>query len=369
MTSFESNNSKNTEEKGIQIKIDSPTNSIILPIPENREEVNTCLQINVIISNSSSTGFPYVYDILTPELILPDGQVIHPQKITNRQTNLNQYNGMKIPTRKSLICYFIAKLSWHNNLLKLEAAISNSLQTSVTPEYFCSFEGLQLGVNQIRFTYLSPGREFLFFDAHMVEISQVQPSVTNLLFTPWVNLQLIKPVEFDKNAVQVDSIRFETVVPQQIWNVSCSKLSDTSSPIQVGINITNNSSISQRFCSFTTLIPALMGADGFILGSHLGGGSHGWFGPSESDFYLVSSGESVTFSVSAHIEKGRNGLFNMIVDGAGYGYWLFADLKLGIYQIRLTYKALKNLFGMELIEDSWRGMVNTPFVEFCLIKP
>ena len=153
-------------------------------------------------------------------------------------------------------------------MLKLQAAISNSSQVSIVPDYLWSFEALQLGTYQLRFTYLSPEREFLFFDARNMEISQVQTSITNLLATSWVNLQLIKPVESNKNGVQVDGIRFETVVPQKRWNISCSELSDSSSPIQIGINITNNTSIEKRFCSFNTLMPTLMGADGFILVLH-----------------------------------------------------------------------------------------------------
>ncbi len=349
----------------MKLKIDEQ-NFIVLPIPDNKNGVNTCLRIEIFITNNTQAFFPFVYDILTPELILADGRIIHSQKIINRQTNLRQYNGIGIPERKSYICYFIAKLYWHNNLLKLEVAISNTFETSITPNYFCFFEGLQLGVNQIRVTYLSPEKEFLFFDAHTVENSQIQTSVTNLLASPWVKLQLIQPS--DKNVVQVDGICFETVVPQ-IWNISCSEFCDTSSSMQIGISITNNTTSCQRFCSYQTLMPTLMGTDGFILGRQLGGGSTGWAGAGESDFYLVSSGESITFFLSAHIEKGRDGLFNLIVSGAGYGYWLFTDLKLGIYQIRLTYRTLTHVFGMDSFEDLWRGMVNTPFVEFCSLKP
>ncbi len=101
----------------------------------------------------------------------------------------------------------------------------------------------------------------------------------------------------------------------------------------------------------------------------MGAAALGGVSPSESDFYSVSSGESLTFFVSVHIEKGRDGLFNLIVNGTGYGYWLLTDLKRGIYHVRLTYRALTNLYDMELFGDFWRGAVHTPFVEFCSIKP
>ena len=275
MASSESNNSNKIEANGIHMEILEP-NFIVLPIPDKITGINTSLQINVTITNNILELFPFIYDLLIPELLVPGGQVLHPQKLINRQATPNQYNGMGIPHKKTLSCYLIAKISWHNNLLKLQAAISNSSQVSIVPDYLWSFEALQLGTYQLRFTYLSPEREFLFFDARNMEISQVQTSITNLLATSWVNLQLIKPVESNKNGVQVDGIRFETVVPQKRWNISCSELSDSSSPIQIGINITNNTSIEKRFCSFNTLMPTLMGADGFILGRNLGGGSTGW---------------------------------------------------------------------------------------------
>ncbi|MGB3694038.1 MAG: hypothetical protein WA896_00880 [Spirulinaceae cyanobacterium] len=166
----------------------------------------------------------------------------------------------------------------------------------------------------------------------------------------------------------MEGIRFETIVPEQIEEVSFSEISDTSSPIRMGLKITNNTSVSQRFCSDSTLIPTLVGADGFVTGCKLGGGGLGWVGIRESDFHLVSSGESVTFFVSVHIERERDGLFNLIVDGTARGYWSLPDLKLGIYQIRLTYNSSIDSFGTPLSEDFWRGMVNTPFVEFCLFR-
>ncbi len=225
------------------------------------------------------------------------------------------------------------------------------------------------GIYQIKFVYSNTEKEFLFFDGHAADFKLIQNSVANQLTSPCVNLQLIKPGDFDKNAVQVDGIRFETVVPKQIWNISYSEISKCSPPVQIEMKIINNTLSNQRFCSLDTLIRALITADDFILGRKLGGGSTGWFGPSESDFHLIVPKESLTFSVKAHVEKGKDGLFNMVVNGTGGGYWLFTGLKLGIYQIRLTYKAMTNFFDKEFFEDLYEGLVHTPFVEFCLIKP
>ncbi len=294
---------------------------------------------------------------MIPELLRYSGQVLHPQKLKLLQNPLSQYSGMGIPPKKTLSCYLIAKLSWQNNLLQLQATFFYSSQVPINPDYFWSYEPVQRGTYQLRFTYLSPQGEFLFFDAHLVEISEVQASVTSLLTTPWVNLQLVEPVGTNKNAVEVDGIRFETVMPEGIWNISCFNLPDVSLSTQIGIRITNNKSIQETFCSKTTLIPTLIGAGGLILGQNLGGGSHGWVSPTESDFHACCRGESVTFFVNAHVEKRTDGLLNLIVDGTGYGYWSFNGLKSGIYQIRLIYRSLTNQFMLNLFEDFWKGMV------------
>ncbi|MDM9380273.1 hypothetical protein QUB80_06095 [Chlorogloeopsis sp. ULAP01] len=365
MTSFESNSSKNCEADGIQMEISEP-NLVALPIPDQRD-TNTCLQIDIGITNKTPTTFPFVYELLTPEFLSPDGQVLHPQKLINTQPP-SRYNGMGIPYQKTLGCYLIAKFCWQNNLLQLQATILHSSKPPINPNYFWFFEALQLGAYKLKLTYLSPQEEFLFFDAHTGEITSIQASVTSLLATPWVNFQLVEPMGSNHNQVQVNNVCFETVVPEQIWTISHSQLSDAGSSVQIGLRITNNTSISQCFCSFTTLIPALMGADGCILGQNLGAGSTGWVGPGESDYHLVEPGKSVMFFVSAHIERQTDGLLSLIVRGTGRGYWSFNSLELGIYQVRLAYRSLTNPLDIGSLEDFWRGMVHTPFVEFCLVQ-
>jgi hypothetical protein len=367
MTSFESNDSNTCETDGIRMEISEP-NLIVFPISNQRVNSSTCLQIDIGITNNKQTLFPFVYEFLTPEFLSSDGQVLHPQKLMNTQMAPSRYNGMGIPYQMTLGCYLIAKFSWQNSLLQVQATILHSSKPPINPNYFWFFEALQLGTYKLKFTYLSPQEEFLFFDAHTGKIAPIQASVTSLLATPSVNLQLVEPMESNKNAVEVDGIGFETVVPKQIWIISHSQLSDASSSVQIGLRITNNTSTSQRFCSFMTIIPALMGADGCILVQNLGGGSTGWVGARESDYYLIEPKESVTFFVNAHFEKQTDGLLNLIVRGTGYGYWSCNGLKSGTYQVRLAYRSRTNPLDMELFEDCWRGMVHTPFVEFCLVE-
>ncbi|MBW4557949.1 MAG: hypothetical protein KME59_18845 [Trichormus sp. ATA11-4-KO1] len=368
MTSFQANDSNTYEANGIWITVWEP-DLIVLPIPNQRVNTKTCLQIVTSITNNTPTHFPFFYKILTPELLSVDGQVLHPQKQISSQIAPSLYDRIAIPSQQTLLCYLVAYFSWHNELFQLQWNVCTHFQISTNPVHTWLFDAFQLGMYQLRFIYNSPNGEFTVLDVSTGDNLQLECSLVKPLLTTSVNVGFINPVESNNNAVEVDGIYFETVVPEQIWNISLSQLSDTSSSVQIQLRITNNTSISQRFCSFTTLIPALMGADGCILGQNLGGGSHGWVGARESDYLLVEPGKSVTFFVSAYVERQRNGLLNLIVDGTGYGYWLFNGLELGTYLVRLTYRSLTHPFNTGVFEDFWRGMVHTPFVEFCLVQP
>ncbi|WP_392408604.1 hypothetical protein ACF3DV_10960 [Chlorogloeopsis fritschii PCC 9212] len=367
MTSFESNSSNTCEADGIQMEISEP-NLIVLPIP-NQRNTNTCLQIVTGITNNTPTYFPFFYEILTLELLSTNGQVLHPQKRISRQITPSLYDRIAIPSQKTLLCYLIAYFSWQNGLCQIQWNISTHFQISSNPVHTWFFDTFQLGTYQIRFIYNSPSGEFTVLDVSTGDEFRLECSLVKPLITQPVNIRFLEPMESNKNAVEVDGISFETVVPEQIWTISHSQLSDASSSVQIGIRITNNTSISQRFCSFTTLIPELMGANGLILGQNLGAGSTGWIGARESDYHLVEPGKSVTFFVSAHIERQTDGLLSLIVRGTGRGYWSFNSLELGSYQVRLTYRSLTNPLDIGSFEDFWRGMVHTPFVEFCLVQP
>lgn len=365
MTELEFFDNDAAEVDGIRMEIWEP-DLIVLPIPENRLDANTPVQINVFITNNTPTTFAFVYGILTPELVEPGGQALHSQKLIDEQIPTSQYDGIGIPPKRSLVRCLIAKLSWQNNLLQLQASISDSRRIPTGSDNFWSFGSLQLGTYQLRFTYLSPKGEFLFADAHTGDISRVESAETEPLATPFVNLRLVEPVGSDKSAVEVGGIRFETVIPERRLSTPLIQ-PNVKIPVQIGIQITNNTSTPFRFSSFDTLIPELIGADGLIPRQNFGG-STGWKTPRESDFQLAMPGESVTLFPKAHLVWQADGLLNLIVPGGGRACWKFNDLKLGTYQMQLTYRSPTEKPDL-LFEDLWMGMVHTPFVEFHLVQP
>ncbi|MBW4648360.1 MAG: hypothetical protein KME06_06625 [Kastovskya adunca ATA6-11-RM4] len=195
----------------------------------------------------------------------------------------------------------------------------------------------------------------------------------------------------DSNAVEVDGIRFETVVPERVLSIPKKNvvqkllyvlqcLSPTlpqhpypSVSVQIGLRITNNTSTPLRFSFYFTLSPELIGVDGQIP---LEGGWFSTTAPIESDFPSIMAGESATFFPDARIFWLWGNQFGLSLATGNGGTVSFQPLKLGTYQFRFTYNnpnSVETSYGSAstdktLIEELWTGHVPTPFVEFCLVK-
>lgn len=224
---------------------------------------------------------------------------------------------------------------------------------------------MQQGTYQLRFTYINPSEEFSFKDIAKGDIITVESSESELLISPWVNIRLAEPAEDNKKVVEVDGIRFETLVPQPIISVSLTQ-PDFEISVQIGMKITNNTLTPVRLTSFESLIPFLVGADG-LISSQSYGSSHGWVLPKESDFQLVTPGKSLALFPKINLVRQVDGLLKLTVFGGGRSSWKFNDLKIGRYQVGLTYRSLTDKPDL-LFEDLWMGMVITPFVEFYLVE-
>ena len=193
------------------------------------------------------------------------------------------------------------------------------------------------------------------------------------------------------NAVEVDSVRFETLVTEQILRLPkqnlVQKLLSISEfllpitpgyfspkyPVQLGIRVTNNTLTPFRFSFYFTLFPELVNAYGRIP---LEGG---WIRASaslESDYPLAMPGESVTYFPEINIFGTWGNRFGLSITSGDSGKWIFQPLKPGNYQFRFiynnqneketTYSSVSR--DMNLIEGIWTGEVLTPFVELHLAQ-
>jgi hypothetical protein len=170
----------------------------------------------------------------------------------------------------------------------------------------------------------------------------------------------------DSNAVEVDGVRFETLVPERVLTIP--NRNGAKNHVQFGIRFTNLSPSPYRFIFFY-LLPQLLAPDGQAI--HRCYGVNGIKIPQESDFLLAMPGENLTFFLDAQFSWSNHKLRL-----GGYarngGVWHFDALKPGIYRVRFTYEnrdAVRKIYYGGSIEGLWTGMVSTPFVSFRLVQP
>ncbi|MCV3217521.1 hypothetical protein OGM63_29110 [Plectonema radiosum NIES-515] len=407
MTYFESNDSNALEADGIHLEIKLP-DIVALAIPKNKPDAIAPVHLVVQITNKTSEPYPVSwYDTFIPEIINPDGQTLQGLLVINEQDATNQTN---IPQQQSwrlkLKClfsklanfnmredttninswlvqpgrdsgfYLDGRLFWHNDLLILELPTKDF---SLDFEYFrprthCSFNALQPGNHQLRFIYFNKISSSYDNESGAIGVTNAPTTVSSHPAALSVNFCLIQPLEPNGSAVEVNGIRFETLMPERVLRLPRKKR-DAYTSLQLGMRITNNTPEPHRFSFFATLTPEMVGADGQIQQR---GGSNAIKVPKESDFPLAMPGECIEFFLEARLIGHKPGQVRLLILRKDAGYWWFNQLKLATYQIRFSYQELRQTRewigrGRESIEQMrsekvWSGRVDTPFVEFQLIQ-
>ncbi|BAZ14552.1 hypothetical protein NIES4071_63960 [Calothrix sp. NIES-4071] len=398
MTSSESNNSDVFEVDGFHLVIGEP-NLIVLPIPDNRSDSNTSVEINVYFINNTPNSFRLSPDeTLILELLASDGEALQAQltpgdadiqlnttpveswglKLRRLISNLTRFpkqnETSKVDTRLiepggGINIPLAIKLLWFDNKLQLQIRNNSSyLQVVFRINKCWSFDNLRQGAYQFRFVWGSPSNgEFALEPQTRGGIRAAQ------LVTQFVNLSLIESVGNDDNAVEVEGIRFETLLPERTL-ILPEKKRGIDTRLQIGILITNNTRIPVRFSFFSTLIPQLIEANGQQLKR--------WYSrtgtkrPLLSDFPFVMPGECITLFPYASIFWQKGEVFTLSIDAGDGGFWNFEVSKVSNYQIQFIYKNKsitqkiydRENMNMSLIEGLWIGMVYTPKIKFYLIQ-
>jgi hypothetical protein len=185
----------------------------------------------------------------------------------------------------------------------------------------------------------------------------------------------------DNNAVEVDGIRFETILSNRMLTVPIKKTSqDDYTSVQLGFSITNNTSTPYYFSCFQFL-PEIITSDGQNINP--GYQADGVGVPDESDLHLTMPGKSVIFSQTAQCfwerrypkikrKQDRNLMFFMPFTHCEY--WKFHLPSTENYSIRFKYEVTNEevKYYEELIDKLcwkmvWLGQIVTPFIEFCIV--
>jgi hypothetical protein len=374
--------SKVPKEKGIhmQVSVSSGvglTDLMAITIPENKPGAVAPLELGIGFSNNTSFPFPLlVYGGLMPELVASNGQVLKPQEPTDGKFGTQRHHWSIItPGGIGTGITLKGRLYWRNSSLHLEIPThSNYWGTPNIPENSWTFDGLQVGNYQLRFTYESPSREVLSFIPEISEIADLGVITTQKLTTAYINLRLVEPLETDKNCVEVDGIRFETLVPEAVLNIPIKECGTQVGVELAGIRITNNTLNPTLFSFYATVKPEMIGTDGQVL---FRGYFSDWLRQVEkSDFVWLQPGENYIFSLETSIWWQENDQIKFVIEVGDGGCHTFLVTNLGTYKIQLNYinaMALVNVYDQETrewkkIENIWTGMVTTPFVEFRLTR-
>ncbi|TAF52027.1 MAG: hypothetical protein EAZ60_24545 [Oscillatoriales cyanobacterium] len=401
MTSEQFSDNNAIEVTGINMEIMLP-DPTALTIPENRAGITPPIELYIHITNNTSMSFHFnLSGTLIPEIVTSEGQALQRQlvnekpesevqpnryrtgwagRLTEFISNLNlsqecyetrEINYMLVEPRESKTITIDASLAWENNLLALKISTEfNEFFGSIKLHNFWLFEPLLPGNYQIRFIY--------------------QHNCANRVIPdPFVNLRLVQPVEADSNAVEMDGVRFEILVPERVLSIPKNNLihkllylmkflspisiyySSFIIPVQIGIRITNNTSTPLRFSFYFTLFLEIMGVDGLIpFGDAWIRGSC----PSNSDIFSVMPGEDITFFPETEIFGLWEDKFGLRITTGNGDILTFEPLTLQTYQVRLRYSSQQSMVKIyESVEtyttlDVWSGQISTPFVDFRLVR-
>jgi hypothetical protein len=183
----------------------------------------------------------------------------------------------------------------------------------------------------------------------------------------------------ESNAVEVNGIRFETVVWERVLTIPDAKRG-VYTPVELGIRITNNTQTPFYFSSYVySMFPEMIAPDGQVMVTGLHSER---LNPSiESDYVLVVPGEAVTFSRDAFLfwiqnrKKKRERKLTLNIPFPYEDIYAFRPLYPGTYQFRFKYRESRE--GMEeysywieptILQNLWTGEVLTPLVEIRLVE-
>ncbi len=239
MKSAELFDNNNDEANSILLEIWEP-NLIVLPIPERTTGANISLRLWLKLINQTLKPWKIHPDgIIIPELIAPDGKFLERELTTdNRENEANRpYQGDNLVNK---VVYFIsnlidnfakrgiswvspkrgtfisitANICWKKDLLQLKL-LTNRYQ-ALNSSFF---DGLKPENYQLRFIYSSSSKIKPQSEKETLQARNIKQIKGDRLTTSFVNLRLVELTKPNDRAVEVDGIRFETILPETVLNL------------------------------------------------------------------------------------------------------------------------------------------------------
>lgn len=347
---------------------------IAISIPEREYSVKASIDISVYFNNNS-----IFYRHLNPaKSFLPEITTSHRQVLkallaTDKSRKKIQKNWLStnyskitrffrerhlylVPAKDAMGISTNAKIFWQEDKLNIQFHLDDFYPFN--PKPYCSIENIIPGKYRFRFNYLNTAKAFN---------RNSRPIATNDK-----EFYLLKPVESNPNAVEIDEIQIETILSQTSVIIP-HKENDIETPVSVGMKILNKTQSAFRFDFYNTLIPQMIKEDGQIIRILLG--SNQLLSCTEAHYPLANPGEFVTFFPNAKLFWFNGELCLKIAIECG-GFYCFRNLQSGEYLIRFVYRKSNNLIKMRNKHNQnnyikplqWldRTIIATPYVKLGL---
>lgn len=332
----------------------------VLPVPENKSGADIILTPNIQVTNNTAHLVQIESDTFIPELIRANGQVLQPQVDSHLPPKNPEC--IFIKPRMNTLIGIQAKLSWQNDRLRLSGS-------NVGKVWF--FNDLKPETYQMRFTYR---RSLEGVSCSGKETSQLRRGEDNWVKqgdTRSVTLRLVTPTATDSSAVEVDGIRFKTVILKPVLTIPENQPNSTTL-LQLGIRLTNNTPKSISFPQ-TQLRAALKRVDGSEV--RQGCVSDSSSQPQKIERVLVQPKETATILSEGKLLWIENRLQIRMSDSF-FDFCFYDNLKPGIYQVQIGYNILIEELSSEdsltnpivRLQDIWNGLVVTPPADLRLVQ-
>ncbi|MBD2731105.1 hypothetical protein H6G96_33520 [Nostoc sp. FACHB-892] len=395
MSFFEQDNNQNFEFNTICKEIWNQK-LIVLPVPEPQTVKKTYVEIGIYFHNPSWKSFRFnPIQTIIPQVMTLEGQVIPRFYTSNEPSHTFQINAPPLINLKSKLAQWLSRLTklferedylivnatetraiyitvslfWQNDQLLVEFNIPEFSYRTFAIYWFYNLQSLEK--YQLRFIYL-PVPKFRDELSKGEGITK-QENELSLLATPFINLHLVQPTKTEANAVEIDGICFETIIPEDLLLIP-EKSSKMGNSLQIGMKITNNTQIPIRFNLFATLKPELVSADGQALQKSYY--CHGLQSPKKSDYPLAMPGASVSYFLNAKLFWFKPEQLRLEIAAGDGGFWIFDNLEAGVYQYRFIYNQHnaeatindQKVINTKSLEWVSKTVVPTPFVELYVVS-
>ncbi|MCL1468955.1 hypothetical protein [Argonema galeatum] len=185
MTSKQSNNSNTVEVDGIQFETLMPERVFV--IPASQQDVSIPVQLGIRITNNTPTAVRFCfYSAMTPELMMPDGQIRRQGSYFSDWLEGPRASDFPTVLPGEAVTFFpSASYRYEGNQFQFTISVGNG--------GYWVFEKLQLGSYQIRFNYKNNAAQVRAYDLESGRNKLIENIWTGVVLMPFIEFSVLNP--------------------------------------------------------------------------------------------------------------------------------------------------------------------------------